>query len=1304
MQALKLSGPMALAVTLLAVSAGLLGLAGRADAAGPLFSAGPATALEPSAYPRAIVSDDFTGDGYFDLASTDYTDGTVSILLGSDSGSFTAAPGSPILLSPGVGPIATAEFGDDTHPDLAVGNQEDDTVTILQGLGNGEFVPTGTPLSLECAPTGIATGDFNGDTAQDIAISESCGEVQVFLGKVSGGFGNPTPYTLPKVGACGAGPGPIVAEHFVTANQSLYQLAVLDDGNDKIDLLLGKANGTFTLAAGSPFSTGFTAGCGNGLSTDDAESLAAGDFNGDGNQDVAVGFDTGQASVLLGNGAGKFTVGPGSPAQIAPANTQIIDLVDGDFNSDKYDDLAAADYWQGGGVDTAYFGDWVSVELGSSTGALSPAAGSPYQLQGIAGPLVAGAFADGLGPAKAGDDIVATDGEGASCQYYGVVTLVNEGANGGAAPAGNVYPGDGCKIPPPAVVTGAAGPVSLNAATLNGTVDPQRRPITDCHFEYGTNQHALNASVPCTLPQEPQGGPQSVSAQLPKLAGQTTYYFQLVASTVAGTSTGKTASFETCAATSIPEDALGTDSKHLDVQGCFTLGPKHGDDQTYVSNGQTVKVNGLYFDPDGDGQITIDPGAPALRAMGTGTVKIGGVVPVWKWISVKGGLDVPLSGTINLINNNDAKLFGLPFSGSLQASFTENEADITGTVNLSLADHDFSATLGVITDNATGIAGANFAVKGADEAPGHEELDPCNIDKPAPTGFYCASVTRTTRSGTEYSYAALVSKDPAIVQLGPLGIEDLEGSYDGAQHEWTAQGAVAIGDVLPGGEEGTAAKLLPTLSLGATFNTSPFAIDSASAGDSDLNFELGPATITEITLHLKLHPTFGIGGSAGLKTEGGWGIDGGFDFEQGEHSGWELTVHGTATIDIEENTLSIGGFLALDFRDGDHKVAVGGSWSRTFGPVSVSLGLSGGIDWPHWELDGNGNAGIFGVNASVQGILSDAGVGACGEAHVLFFSGEIGFKHFWSGETDYDGCDFSGLSTVGATAPSDAREAAVGRTIRLPRGLSRYEFAAVGASAPPAVTLSGPHGESLSTPVKLDRITATREGMALGVSSSKTTYFVITRPAAGRWRLAPEPGAAAPIRYEVASPLAPLHLKVNVTGNRHWRHLRWRWHAQRGISVRFIQTGATEETIATTGRGSGKARFAVAAGPGGTRHVVALVSIDGIPRSMVKVASFRAPAPSLPRVTRAGYRLRSGKLTVSWSRVRHASWYDVGLRLSTQSPIYRIAGSAAAASFEIGRLTKVREVTVTATVGTLTGNPARARGPARKHRRSKRRR
>ena len=96
----------------------------------------------------------------------------------------------------------------------------------------------------------------------------------------------------------------------------------------------------------------------------DAESVAVGDFNGDGNPDLAVAvYDQAKVAVLLGDGAGSFgptvTYGSGgsSPSYIATA----------DFNGDGKLDIAVNN------KDSASVG----VLLGDGAGAFGPVSTCP---------------------------------------------------------------------------------------------------------------------------------------------------------------------------------------------------------------------------------------------------------------------------------------------------------------------------------------------------------------------------------------------------------------------------------------------------------------------------------------------------------------------------------------------------------------------------------------------------------------------------------------------------------------------------------------------------------------------------------------------------------------------------------------------------------------------------------------------------------------------------------------------------------------------------------------------------------------
>ena len=206
-------------------------------------------------------------------------------------------------------PWPTGDFNGDGIPDLAIADFVGDNVTVLLGNGAGAFTAvTGSPFAVGKNPEAIAVGDFNGDGFQDLAVAnEKDSTVTVLLGNGSGGFtaASGSPFTV------GSNPFSVAVGDF--NNDGILDLATANFSSNNVTVLLGDRFGGFVAATGSPFNAG------SGPS-----SIVAGDFNGDGMQDLATAnFDSDNVTVLLGNGSGGFTASTGSPFAVGTAPDSI---------------------------------------------------------------------------------------------------------------------------------------------------------------------------------------------------------------------------------------------------------------------------------------------------------------------------------------------------------------------------------------------------------------------------------------------------------------------------------------------------------------------------------------------------------------------------------------------------------------------------------------------------------------------------------------------------------------------------------------------------------------------------------------------------------------------------------------------------------------------------------------------------------------------------------------------------------------------------------------------------------------------
>lgn len=326
------------------------------------------------------------------------------------SGTLMSAANSPFQVGTSPNSVAVADFNGDGNPDLAVANYgansggPGSSVTVLLGDGSGNFTQASkSPILVPTAQNGnsysLAVGDFNGDGFQDIAVaSVYSDDVTVLLGNGDGTFTEA--YGSPfSVGSHPQQPFFVTVGDF--NNDGIQDLVTANAASNTVSVLLGNGTGGFTQAPNSPFPAGNT-----------PESVAVGDFDGNGTEDLAVAnVNSNNVTVLLGNGSGGFSAASGSPISVG---TNPFSVAVADFDSNGKLDLA-----------TANFGGNVTVLLGNGSGGFTQPSGSPFSAGGAVSFVAAADFnGDGI------PDLTLSNG----------TVLLGDGA-GGFTHAGNFFSG-----------------------------------------------------------------------------------------------------------------------------------------------------------------------------------------------------------------------------------------------------------------------------------------------------------------------------------------------------------------------------------------------------------------------------------------------------------------------------------------------------------------------------------------------------------------------------------------------------------------------------------------------------------------------------------------------------------------------------------------------------------------------------------------------------------------------------------------------------------------------------------------------
>ncbi|HET8980289.1 MAG TPA: hypothetical protein VFN87_19210 [Solirubrobacteraceae bacterium] len=575
------------------------------------------------------------------------------------------------------------------------------------------------------------------------------------------------------------------------------------------------------------------------------------------------------------------------------------------------------------------------------------------------------------------------------------------------------------------------------------------------------------------------------------------------------------------------------------------------------------------------------------------------------------------------------------------------------------------------------VSGADVTTgtTGAGQVLGGPSANPCQIHPPCPPIHFMSLRRPLAPADPSAQSVHLTVPD---LYLGGLHIQHAFLDYDPASDLWTGGGDLELG-----GYTLHAAPPPPTLGFGIHGN------GSFDYGGAQLNLPPPGAplftgvNLAELGVTFALHPTTFTGDATVTIAGGVVTIHGGvlvvnadanepYRYQPGALPGVNALQTDTHADPITSFAAGVSGTVTLNTALGNTPLASGYvfyispsyfEFAGNLGPlnlldvVSVTGGVKGALDTSSGRYDVSGSLTacadfpvVGSVCPGINGEVSSNGIGACGSITAAGQTITGGFSYQWGGTPQILGpfsCDLGPLHVVVRGAAAQRARAASAQGVDLPSGLPSASIWVTGSGGPPQVALRGPRGAGAGE-LRPGQAFVSRRLVIWPEPKLDQTLIAIRRPAQGRWTVTPLTGSPTITGISYADGLPPARISTTVSGHRRSLTLHYRIRPRAGQSVTFAERAdGVFHILGRAHANRGSLRFTPAPARGGSREIVAIVALSGVPRETVAVGRYAAPPMPKPgKVAHLRISRQRRSLLVSWRAVPGAHGYLVSARLS----------------------------------------------------------